>query len=385
MQKNKIIVVTGNKYPEGDAGALRQHVFAKIFSQCGYEPVVYGMGKSTSFQISKYDGIKYCSLKYEKSSLFYKALGRLLFSYNLRKQLFKISVDSIQGILIVSGDKRTFDFVKRLAKKNDISLYHDSVEWYSPCEFTNGENNRAYRENNKLNIHIIDREFKVIAISKYLYNYFYNKGIKAIRIPVILDIKNLPSNKNTSYKYVKIVYAGTLNRKDHLFELIQAVESLDVSQRDRLKLEIIGVTREQFETNVCEVNQDLLVDNITFLGRIDHSEVLEKLIETDFTVLLRPSNERYAKAGFPTKVVESLASATPVLCNYSSDLELYLNEKNAVVVDDCTTEACIVGLRKILRFTVQERKDMQKNARLTAEQYFDYRNYIDDISDFIKN
>ena len=58
-----------------------------------------------------------------------------------------------------------------------------------------------------------------------------------------------------------------------------------------------------------------------------------------FDVLLRYSDLRYTKAGFPTKVVESLASATPVITNITSDLEMYLKDgENSVISEGYTAK-----------------------------------------------
>ena len=48
--KETFMVVTGDAYPEGNAGAVRTHAFAKILSESGYSPFIIGMGSSTSFQ-----------------------------------------------------------------------------------------------------------------------------------------------------------------------------------------------------------------------------------------------------------------------------------------------------------------------------------------------
>ena len=90
--------------------------------------------------------------------------------------------------------------------------------------------------------------------------------------------------------------------------------------------QITGISRDKLE-----INQNM----IRCMGRVPRPVVLQTLQETDFTVLIRDASLRYAKAGFPTKVVESLMSGTPVICNLSSDLDEYLvdgeNEERPVI------------------------------------------------------
>ena len=64
--KDTFMVVTGDAYPEGNAGAVRTHAFAKILSESGYSPFIIGMGSSTSFQKREYDGILFASLCAER-------------------------------------------------------------------------------------------------------------------------------------------------------------------------------------------------------------------------------------------------------------------------------------------------------------------------------
>ena len=91
-----------------------------------------------------------------------------------------IDPNSIKGILIVSGDKKTFTKIKQYASQHTIQLYHDSVEWYSPAEFKKGERDRSYQLNNLINSKIIDKSFKVISISTYLEKYYSSKNICTI-------------------------------------------------------------------------------------------------------------------------------------------------------------------------------------------------------------
>ena len=129
------------------------------------------------------------------------------------------------------------------------------------------------------------------------------------------------------------------------------------------------------------IQEDLLnklSSHLVIHGRVDHTTVLELLKETDFTVLIRDPNQRYAKAGFPSKVVESLANATPVLCNYSSDLRLYRQDgENATIAQEPTSESVVSAMRKALALTIDDRKNMCNLALKTAKEHFDMRLYLD--------
>ena len=383
---NVFVIVTGNRYPNGDAGAIRQHSFAKILKSLGYRPLVISLGESTDFKWEKYDEIEYCSLRYSSENVLFRVIGRLLFAKNVMDIVNKLK-EQICGFLLVSGGKRTFNAIKKFAIKNSINLYHDSVEWFSPCEFKNGARSAVYQQQLELNANVIDSHFKVIAISRYLENYFQRKSIKVVRIPVIMDTESISYEKNTDNTRIKIVYAGQVGGKDHIAEFVEAISLLPGSVQKKLQLCMIGITREAYESCFGRISSHLVKnDTVKFLGRISRDEVLKHLKSAHFTMLLRPENEIYAKAGFPTKVVESLSTGTPVICNFTSDLEMYLTSGvNCVVIDNCSIEACKEVLLKVSLMKIEDIEKMQRESRKTAEEKFDYKNYINLFEIFLEN
>ena len=380
MNKDRFIIVTGNKYPEEDAGAVRQHSFAKMLKAIGLEPIVIGIGQSTNFKQEIYDGIKYYSLRYAKNNKILRAWGRIRFCDNAMRILTKIDPNSIKGILIVSGDKKTFTKIKQYANQHTIQLYHDSVEWYSPSEFKKGERDRSYQLNNLINSKIIDKSFKVISISTYLEKYYSSKNICTIRIPVVLDVENIKPIKNNLKEEIKLVYAGSIGGKDHICEMITAIDHLQKVLDGKFKFYVIGISQKDYIEKYGTFKNNLVV----FLGRLSRREVMEHYENATYSFLLRPENERYAMAGFPTKVVESLSAATPVICNITSDLDQYLiDDENAVIVKECSVEACEKTLMRIIETPKDKKILMQEMARKTALAYFDWRRYVRILAEFI--
>lgn len=383
--RKNFFIITWNNYPEGDAGAIRQHAFSKNIKDLGYRPIIIGMGKTTKFKKKIYDQIEYYSLRYANKKIVFRIFGRLFFFLNMKKILNKYSSKKIAGILIVSGDKNTFRCIEKYAKKNNIQLYHDSVEWYSESEFTLGSKDTAYKHNNDINTKYIDQKYKVFAISSYLEKHFKSKGVNAIRIPVIMDIPNIYNKINKSNKNkIKFLYAGHMGSKDHIDQFIKAISIL--SPKDQLKIEfnILGVTYDQYKSKYGIINQNLLNDIIFFRGRVSRNEVMDYLTNTDFTVLFRPSEERYAKAGFPTKSVESLSTGTPILCNLSSDLGMYLVDgKNSILVNQPTEKELKNAIKRILTLNKKQLEQMQMLSYETAINNFDRTRYLDDFRNFL--
>ncbi len=380
----KVLIVCCYKYPDGDAGAVRQHSFAKLYKELGYDVTVVGLGSCTDFKLRELDETSYISFRSAKNDIIYKFYNYFGFKARLRK--FLKSYGECQYIHIVNIPENALFFLKRYAKKNHITLLHDSVEWYSPEQFKYGKLSRAYILKDLLNRKWINKQFSVIAISSYLHKHFKSRGINTVRIPVMMDISNIPSDKKTDSDITVFLYAGSPGKKDYLSEIISAFSLLPKETLLNTKLYILGIRKEQL-VSLCGVDKDAvdyMGESLLCLGRVPREEVLNRLSNADFTVLLRSETLRYAQAGFPTKVVESLASGTPVVTNITSDLGLYLEHGyNSIISTDSSPQAFAEALHYAMTMSAEEKRRIYKNARKTAEQCFDYKIFGDELSRLI--
>lgn len=183
-----------------------------------------------------------------------------------------------------------------------------------------------------------------------------------------------------------MLYAGSPGKKDYLKEIVEAMAGLERDKLVNIKLVLLGINKTQLIT-MCEVSENAINKcghSLKIMGRVEKSEVLHYLQRTDFSVLLRSESQRYAKAGFPTKVVESLATGTPVLCNLTSDLGMYLKDgENSIIVKDCTATKFKDALRRVLDLTYEDRLKLYDNARQTAQKEFDYRCFTEEFNSFL--
>lgn len=373
------------KYPDGDAGAVRIGAFAKICQQIGLTPVVIGFGDNTGFRYREEEGIQYCSLRFRNRGIFFRILGRAFFGVNAILYLKRLESNPIAGIMSDCEEEGLLNYLKHYASSRNIPMIYSSVEWYSPSEFSRGERSISYKINDKLNRKIIDKSMSVISISTYLEEYFKGKNITTLRIPAIIDVSGTKfASSFPNPQKIKIVYAGTPGTKDRLAELVEAFSELPAAEQACICIRIIGISKEQFEASFWDAHQPALPDALAFEGRQSRKYVLDAVADADFAFLLRPADERYAKAGFPTKVAEALACGTAMLCNLTSDLGLYLHdEENSVVIADATAEACKSALQRILLLSPEKIQAMKKKARETAERCFDWRNYVRDFEELV--
>ena len=359
-----------------------------MFEKLGYSVTVIGYGEFTGNNLKTYDGIDYISLRPKSKSKIVRAIYRFA-STDRRIKFLKNSCYDASVILLSDVGPNTFKKVEKYARDKNILLLHDSVEWFSPEQFSLGEKSVFYKECQKVNTRIVTKGWRVMAISTYLEEHFSKQCDKVVRVPVILDTKSTEFNTTPCQNgKVTFAYVGSPGRKDYLRNIIEGFAMLDSEEISRININVVGVNRDQL-ISVCGVEEaclNKLGDALAIHGRVPHSAAEDFVRNADYTLLLRDPNMRYAKAGFPTKIVESLACATPPICNISSDLGLYLRDgENAFIVKDMSAEELCITLKRVLTKSTDDMRKMRENARGTAEKCFDYRNYTDIFAELIKD
>lgn len=386
----KAVIVTENSYPEGDAGAVRQHAFAKILKQLGYDVLVIGYGKNFDNKICKYDGVNFISFRPNQENIISRIICRVKFGTKVYRYI-KQHYNFLDVLMVVDIMPQSFKKIEKLKRIYNCVLIHDSVEWYSPEEFKNGKFNLAYIRKDYTNKKAINNLWNVIAISSFLEEYFKQRNNNVKRIPVIMDIKKItPRLKciENSEKFI-FVYAGGPGKKDYLKEIIEGFSFLSLEQRKIVEVNIIGVNEDQLVKS-CDVSIDLInsiKDCLKIYGRISRDETLELVKRADYSLLIRDESLRYSKAGFPTKIVESLACGTPPLCNLTSDLGLYLkNEENSIIALGHTSKDVYKAIIHAISITdINKRNFMRENARKLAEDSFHYSRYVSSLKEICDN
>ena len=382
----KLIIITPNSFPAEDAGALRDDAFSQLFQALGYS--VYALSRGRQSAAGEYRGTGYESLYRESRSKLHKVWNWLTaaadFRRAFRRYLARFGAPDV--IYLGHDDNRIVRFVQRYAARRDIPLLYNACEWYSPCEFRLGKWSRVYLSNDYRNRRLLRPPARVIAISRYLADYFSGRGMAVLRVPVILDMRQIDGCVEENGDRVNLVYAGSPGGKDSLRPLLLALLSLPEPARARLRVHIIGLDPAQLAAH-CGLDKTRLAalsDTLTAYGRLPHGEVSRLLKEMDFSVLLRPAQERYAKAGFPTKVVEAMAHGVAMLCNLSSDLSEYLVDgENALIAADEGVDAVRAALLRAAALPGEEILRLRRAARDLAERAFDVRCYLADMERFL--
>lgn len=368
-----VLMAVASDFPNGDAGSVRDAALAHIYEALGYEVILVGRG--TRKRTGVFENIKYWSI-FREANNFLEHLKRFyLYGHDYIASFKNIIRDRGKPSVIHIEDipEKAINFLKQYSLIHNIPMVHDSTEWYSPCEFPLGKFDKAYYLKNRLNTKLIDKPIRVIAISRYLEKHFQRKDLKAVRIPVIMDVLNSPAIRMRDDNKIRFIYAGDPATKDYIKEIVQSFNQLTSEEKEKCELHVLGISEDQLKSLCGIKNFDKC---FIIYGRVKREKVLDVLMEMDFSVLLRPAGERYAQAGFPTKAVEAMSHGVAMVCNLTSDLNLYLkDEDNSVLVESHQIKHLMAAVRKILSMDRKVIDQLKQNARITAERYFDYRKY----------
>ena len=386
----KIIVFGNMDLPEGSAGATRCVAFARLAKSCGYEASLLGVNYKGSpvtkgtYQGIKYELIDFDELKYtgKKAHCRKRTLKRECLTW-FNKNCTKYNTECV----ITYNVKSELSWLINFSRTTDIPLIKDVVEWYDKNNFI-GVSGIANFIEDRIGLYYWNKKCKnIIAISTYFEKFYHKKGCNTVRIPTILDTRLFDSSYDKVKNCEKIVisYAGSPVKKDYISNAVRALLLLAEEERQKIQLNIYGVSWEFFEQNgFTAIEKRLLEDSLTCFGRVSHEEVKQGLRSSDFTILLRP-DVRYANAGFPTKVGESMAAGIPVIANLTSDIGQYLRDGvEGIVCDNESSEACATAFKRAIDLADEQHKCMRECARRQAQKSFDYRAYKEIFWDFLQ-
>lgn len=380
----KVVFITRCKFPKGDASSKRYEVFLKYFYDRGYNPTFIGMGSSDYKKEVEIDGCKVVSLRrYKKPNAIQKVLNHLF----IKNRIVSFASKYYNSADVAFIEPAMYKQFARHKKKFHFSTIICSVvEFYSPSEYKfNGAFSSSYKANVNFNNKVKPNDCKIIAISTYLEKHFLSKGMKVARIPFVLNnAKNeiIPANNGQIRKFI---YCGNPRSKDNLKDILLAFCDLNDDLLRRTEVNIFGVKKDWlYKQNIKKELVDKILTFTGFNGSRPYDEVIKNYESSDFSLLLRPSKERYAMAGFPTKISESLEFGIPPITNFTSDLSLYLKDsENCVEVKGDSAEDFRNALEKSFFIENKDLLLMKENAKKTAVEKLDIKCFYSELDKII--
>lgn len=388
----KILYTGSFRFPEGDAAAARVLGIAKALRDRGYEVVMAG-GEGDVPNNGHESG----AYSYEGFSCWPQ--GHLNRSGNPVKRLIPfvsagrstlrwLAAQPEPVAAIIAYDPGTPMLLRlgHYARVNRIPLILDLTEWHQGAHLPGGWLGARSLDNELRMRYLYPHAGHVIAISSYLAEFYRARGCQVLRIPPLVDLDHpkWQAGPIPASGALRLVYAGNPGKKDLLSHIIQGMDLLESGRQD-VQLHLIGVTPEQVAAIMGSHRAVLarLGSSLVCRARVPQSSVPQILSSCDYSVLLRP-HSRYAEAGFPTKLVESLSAGLPIITNVTSDIYEYIRDlEEGAIVPGYSPAAFAQTVQRVLSLPAGRRQYMRQKARERARLSFDYRRYSPEIGHFI--
>jgi glycosyltransferase involved in cell wall biosynthesis len=393
MAASHRILYTGSfLFPEGDAAAARVLGIAKALRDTGYEIVMAG-GEEKGPNGSRADGF----YSYDGFSCWPQ--GHLSRSGNPLKRLIPFvsagrsilrwlegQSDPVAAIIAYDPGSPMLLRLWRYTRAHRIPLVLDLTEWHHGAHLPGGWLGSRSVDNELRMRYLHPHAGHVIGISSYLTEFYRNRGCRVLRVPPLVDLDHpkwraAPAGAAGP---LRLVYAGNPGKKDLLSHIIQGLDLLGSGRQD-VELHLVGVMPEQIAAMMSSHRAALarLGPSLVYRSRVPQSRVPEMLSGCDYSVLLRP-HRRYAEAGFPTKLVESLSAGLPIITNVTSDIFEYVRDlEEGAIVPDESPAAFAQTVQRVLALPAGRRQYMREKAKERARLSFDYRRYSQQIGHFI--
>lgn len=360
-EKKTILYIGGFQLPDRNAAAHRVVGIAKGCRKLGYDVVFLNSIKNLNkekVELKKYFGFK-CYEYTRESNIDYLLLAKTVIRY--------LKIIKPSCVIAYNYPGIALERIRKYCKKHSIKCVADSTEWYKPVT-----GNMLFRL-----IKTIDTTYRmkivqskldgVIAISKFLYNYYKDKT-QTVQIPPTVDIndKKWHIEKKRDKNKITFIYAGSPSmQKERLDIIVDAVEELNANKE--IRFNVVGITEAQFQSIY---NRNFVSERIVFWGRVEHKIAIEMTKSSDWAIIIRENNS-VVNAGFPTKIVESISCGTPVIFNRFSNVEDYISSKEGVVVEPNNLKT---ELQKICRCRLEPNNSL-----------FDYHNYINELKGLLED
>lgn len=355
-QNNKILYIGGFELPDKNAAAHRVIGIAKSLRQIGCKVVFINTLKQggSKRKIKNYFG--FITVEYKRENQFD-------YLFSAKTVIGNIKVLKPDIIIAYNYPAVALNRVRRFCQRNNIKCIVDVTEWYDAVT-GNIIHRTLKRFDTWFRMEVVQKKSDgVIAISRFLYD-FYKDSIRTVLVPPTVDMTD--GKWNTEIVKIEkeaiFIYAGTPSAtKEKLDIIVIAIEK--IAKEYRIRLYIVGITKEEFRRIYSWKNN--ISNCIIFLGRVNHEVAVKMVKKADWSIILRDNN-RVVKAGFPTKLVESISCGTPVITNDFSNIKEYVSDKECLFVNEWDELYSVI-------------KKACKEKRLPNRNIFDYHNFTDDI------
>lgn len=167
------------------------------------------------------------------------------------------------------------------------------------------------------------------------------------------DVVEKPADRGTGR--LTCLYTGSLNDGTGIEELVRAVS---IIENDKLELKIYGNGKlADFIKGQGEKDS-----RIKYGGVVTNAEAVQAQMDADLLINPRPDDIAYGNVSFPSKVMEYMASGTPLLTTKLPGIPRKYFDY-LYTIDDCSAEGIAKAITEVMSKSPEERLAMGASAR----------------------
>ena len=266
-------------------------------------------------------------------------------------------------LICYRSDPRYLARIQRWCRRRRVPLIVDIVDWYAVTDVS-GLGPKLFCALNDLWFmrYAARRCDGALVASRLLERHFRSLHVPTLMVPAVVGALGNPLQSADGQ--LTVTYAGTPGRREarvisNLGRLAREGELAELGVR----VKMVGIPSPREPSAGSWLG-------IEYFGRLSRKQTLDLVSRSTFTVLQRPPDRRFAQAGFPSKVAESLLLGVPVITNLTGDIQEYLTDRqNAIVLGSEDYDALRDGIARAAQWVAQGTIDRAAIAREAADQF----------------
>lgn len=379
----KAVIFGWLKFPRGSASANYIQYLGCALKKIGYDVyIVTNRGEGVDSKVSEMEwhGLKIKYFELAKNKIRHYLEFNVFLGKIYQKKIAEIGLNEDDLLISYCQDFVEFGPVLKYARQQKCKTVACVVEYF-PKNLMSGSMLRKELYTLALKYYIPKHEY-ILPISTFIKGKYPNN--KTLVLPIMADTYEYPVTKKR-YNKIKIIYPANGKMKDSLSSMIKAIAYLPPNLHHILELHLTTVSIPLIQSYNID-NIDTLLNTVIFPhGWLAYDELVTLYQECHFLLLAREENQM-TLANFPSKIPEAMTyGVIPIASDVGDYTKYYLKDgENAIVFKGDTEQDCMNALKRALSLSMDEVKKMSFEARKTAENRFDYRNWTDSLGRFFE-
>lgn len=223
----------------------------------------------------------------------------------------KLSLSEKDNVIVISGLYRCFlRPAKYLKKKYGVKIYAIVPDLPELMATYRQDYSSIRRLLNQIDVKR-SQEYRdcvdgFVFLSKHMNEHVNKQNKPMIVVDGLTDIASFPESNRDSNERI-VLYAGKVSSTFGVDKLVEAFLKANFDKTTKLYICGDGDYAPELK-KIAKINE-----SIQYLGSVPHEKVLELEVQATLLVDPRPSDMEIVKMSFPSKIIEYMASGTPVL------------------------------------------------------------------------